>query len=299
MGFKVLFIQQSDDLRLYLDNLKVKTEIDEILFPISDLMMLIIDNYKTVLSVQLINKLTENNVTVILCGLDHLPATVMLANNGYHASSGQMMKQLTWEDRIKNELRKEIVKAKIKNQLSVLKFVNGSNEVISLLQAYYEGVEIGDRTNREGLAAKVYFRELFGSEFIRFEKDIVNAGLDYGYAIFRSLIATIIVSKGLLPNLGIFHIGKTNRFNLADDIIEPYRPIVDFYVYKNILGKSNFTETDRKELIKLTTYKVRIKGLKQQINNSINLFLDSILKCIDEDSVTMFEHPEVLEDYDL
>ena len=92
----------------------------------------------------------------------------------------------------------------------------------------------------------MYFRELFGDDFIRFDEDVINAGLNYGYSIFRSLISSIIVAKGYLHNLGIFHRGKQNMFNLSDDVIEVFRPIVDHYVYNNMMEDILFNKNIEK-----------------------------------------------------
>ena len=116
------------------------------------------------------------------------------------------------------------------------------------------------------------------NDFIRFEEDVINAGLNYGYSIFRSLITSIIVAKGYLANIGIFHKGKTNMFNLSDDIIEVFRPIVDNYVYNHLMDEILFKQQHREDLINLTNYKVKIDGRKQTIANAINIYLDSIFK---------------------
>lgn len=152
--------------------------------------------------------------------------------------------------------------------------------------------QVKDSTNREGLAAKMYFRELFGSDFIRFNEDVVNAGLNYGYSIFRSLITSIIVAKGYLPNLGIFHIGKMNYFNLSDDVIEVFRPIVDDYVVNNMMQDIMFKQEHKDALINLTTQKIKIDNKKQTIPNAINIYLDSIFRFLEDDDPELI-FPEV------
>lgn len=236
MGHRIIYVEKCEHLRLYLDNIKVEIDRNDILFPISDIQMLVIDNYQSNISVPLINKLTENNVCTVICGVDHLPRSYILPMNGHFSSSGNIMKQIEWDPQKKLELHADIVKHKIFNQIEILKFNNKKAEVTEKLFQFIEEVKPGDITNREGLAAKMYFRELFGDQFIRFSDDVINAGLNYGYSIFRSLISSIIVAKGYLPNLGIFHKGKQNMFNLSDDIIEVFRPIVDNYVVRELTG---------------------------------------------------------------
>ena len=300
MGFRVLYIENQYHLQLYLDNLKVETSQGDIQFPISDIQTLVIDHYRSTLTVPLVNKLTENNVCVIICGIDHLPKSYILPMNGHFAQSGNIMKQITWSNEIKQILHQQIVKSKIFNQIEILKTNQCKYEVIKKLYEFYDTVDLGDATNREGLAAKMYFREMFGNDFIRFEDDVINAGLNYGYSIFRSLISSIIVGKGYLPNLGIFHKGKTNMFNLSDDIIEVFRPIVDKYVYDNLKEELLFKSKHREELIQLTVKKIEIDGKLQTVPNAVNEYVESILKVIETGKITDFKFPSPhVVDYDL
>lgn len=283
MSHRVIYIEKCEYLRLYLDNLKVEYKDDELLLPISDIQILVIDNYKSSLTVPLINKLTENNVCTIICGIDHLPKSYIFPMNGHFSQSGNINKQIHWNENKKSILHQKIVKAKIYNQIEILKKNNKSFPVIQKMFQFYDEVELDDKTNREGLAAKIYFREMFGENFIRFDEDIINAGLNYGYSIFRSLISSIIVAKGYLPNMGIFHKGKQNMFNLSDDIIEVFRPIVDDYVLNNMVDDILFKQEHRESLIQLTNKKVKIDNRKQTIPNAIHIYLENIFKELESD----------------
>lgn len=297
MGHRVIYVEKCEYLRLYLDNLKVMVKDNDILFPISDIQILVIDNYQSNISVPLINKLTENNVCTIICGVDHLPKSYILPINGNFATSGNINKQISWEKERKALLHSIIVKYKIENQIEILKQNNKSHEVIKKLYEFVDSIELDDRTNREGLAAKMYFRELFVSDFIRFDDDVINAGLNYGYSIFRSLITSIIVAKGYIANIGIFHKGKQNMFNLSDDIIEVFRPIVDDFVYNTMRDEILFKQEHREKLIQLTNKKILIDSRKQTIANAINQYLDSIFNYLDgETNRVLFPLPII---YDL
>ena len=285
-------------MKLYLDNIKIFMNQNEILIPISDIMILVIDNYKSVLSVPLINKLTEKNVCTILCGVDHLPQSYILPLNGHFSQSGNIKKQIEWNDEHKKLVHQLIVKAKILNQIEILKMNDKSSEVIFKLYEFYEQVLLDDTTNREGLVAKMYFRELYGDDFIRMDEDVINAGLNYGYAIFRSLITSIIVAKGYLPNIGIFHRGKQNMFNLSDDIIEVFRPIVDHYVYNNMMEDILFKQDHREQLIQLTVKKVKIDNKYQTIANAIHLYIEGILNVLETGDIHYYIYP-LPEVYDL
>ncbi|MDY2781069.1 MAG: type II CRISPR-associated endonuclease Cas1 [Bulleidia sp.] len=288
MGYRIIYVEKCEYLRLYLDNLKVEiNEKKEVNFPIADIQILVIDNYKSTLSIPLINKLTEYNVCTIICGIDHLPKSYILPINGNFASSGNLFKQIQWSQERKDYIHAEIVKHKIKNQIEILKENERGFGVTEKLYEFIDTTISGDQTNREGLAAKMYFRALFGSDFIRFEQDVVNAGLNYGYSVFRSLITSIIVAKGYIPNLGLFHKGKQNMFNLSDDIIEVFRPIVDNYVFNNMTEDILFKQSHRDELIGLTNNKIMIDDRKQTISNAIGIYLDSIFKFMDGENIEL------------
>lgn len=293
MGHRILYVERSNEFHLYLDNLRIENEKGELLFPISDILILVIDNYKSKLTVQLINKLTEYNVCTILCGIDHLPKSYIMPMNGHYAQSGNIQKQIGWTKEQKNIIHQKIIQAKIFNQIDNLRKNNCDKKVIFKLQQYLLEVDEGDTGNREGLSAKLYFRELFGDDFIRFDNDVINAGLNYGYSIFRSLITSIVVAKGYLPNLGFFHVGKTNMFNLSDDIIEVFRPIVDDYVYNNLRDEIIFKEKHREDLIQLVLYKTRIDDKNQTVYNAINIYIDNILYCIETNDYSNFVFPSI------
>ena len=298
MGYKTIYIRDSEKLKLYLDNLVVETEKGELRFLLSDLKCLILDNYKTTLSTQLINKLADNNIALIICDLSHLPHVQLLPLNGHYAASSVIKKQIDWDAHIKAQIHAEIIRGKIQSQIEILRKNNKSQSVIAKMEEFRSQVDLSDSGNREGLSAKIYFREMFGSAFIRFDDDIINAGLNYGYAIMRSMISSIVVSKGLLLNLGIFHRGPTNHYNLADDIIEVYRPIVDDYVLNHLINENILTREHRENLIKLIDLKISFDGNMQTIPNSIEMYTESIMKCFENHSVDNLIVPSLKRIYD-
>ena len=285
MGWRVVYIEESQRLSLYLDNLKVHLNEDqEILIPLKDINSLICDNYKMTMTVQLLNQCAENNINVVICGIDHQPKMMMIPHSAHHTMSLVLRKQINWDDAKKQLLHQQIIQSKILNQVRVLKLKLIDDSRLVRIESFISEVEPGDPGNREGLAAKMYFNLMFGSDFIRFENDPVNAGLNYGYAILRSQISKIIYSKGLNASIGIFHKGPSNMFNLSDDIIEPFRPIIDSYVYDHLRLANEFNATHRKDLIRLTTEKISINNQSHTIFNAMNIMIESIIKYFDDDS---------------
>lgn len=293
MSWRVLYIEESDKLSLYLDNIKITKNDENILVPIGDIHSLIIDNYKILLSVHLINALSKANVNVVFCGVDHLPQTIFFPLFGNFNAAESLKVQLKWNHLRKEIVHQEIVKVKIKHQKLLLKYLHKRGSETDNLKKYIKEVELADKTNREGLAAKQYFQALFGKEFKRFEKDIVNAGLNYGYAILRSQISKTLVAKGLNTTIGIFHKNPTNKFNLSDDIIEPFRPIIDYWVYSNLREEKLFLRDHRLEIIKQTTKDVYFKNKKQTIFNAISMYVDSILSFLNTGDLENLFHPEI------
>lgn len=291
MGWRILYIEESDNVCSYLDNVKVKRSSDEILIPYKDIHTIIIDNYKTYLTTNFLIKCAENKINLIICGLEHLPISYVLPISGNIQTPLVLSKQLEWSDSIKANVQKIIIKGKIENQIEVLEKNNCDKAVIDKLKEFKEEVKIGDVTNREGLAAKMYFRELFGKEFIRFSDDIVNASLNYGYTIIRTQISKVLISKGLNTCIGFFHRGIDNNFNLSDDIIEVFRPIIDDFVLNNCVNKERFSREDRLNLIKLSTKNTLYHNQTNTFLNVINMYISEILEKITTNKIEEIEIP--------
>ncbi len=290
MGWKVLYIEESDYISTMLDNLKVRTRDEqELLIPLKDIHSLILDNHKLVVSLQLLNKCAEYNVNVVCCGVDHNPVGVYVPYSGHHIMADVLKRQMEWSNELRLLAHKRIIEEKINNQYKVLEFLGlTQNTKAYLLEQYSKEVEKGDTTNREGLAAKVYFRIIFGVNFIRFDDDIINAGLNYGYTILRTQINKTVVAKGLNATLGIIHKGPANMFNLSDDIIEIFRPLVDIWVYKNLRLASEFTKEHRISLIQLSTKNMYFLNQSQTIFNCMTLYVNSIVNFFEKDSIIEF-----------
>lgn len=279
MGWRIIYIEESEYLNLYLDNIKIKRNGSDVLIPISDIHTLIIDNYKSVLSVNLLNKCSKEKVNVILCGIDHLPQTIIYPISGNNQTPKILKAQFQWSENTKGLLQQTIVKGKIKNQRRILELNKKDKNIIAKLKTFEEEVKPFDSTNREGLSAKIYFRTLFGKGFIRFHEDPINAALNYGYSIIRSQISKVLIANGLNTSIGIFHKGPNNTFNLSDDIIEVFRPIVDNYVCNNIQMDTLFSREHRISLIKLTTKKLLYNGQKHTFFNVVNMYVRNIHDC--------------------
>ncbi|MEG2203169.1 MAG: type II CRISPR-associated endonuclease Cas1 [Christensenellaceae bacterium] len=262
--------------------------------PLDELYSIVVDNPKTLLSVGAINAMTQQGVHIIYCNEKHLPVSVILPHNMHYRPLNVLKKQLSLKKQFKDEIWQKITCAKIENQSQVLKMCGCKRETVERLLEYSKDVRIGDVTNREGLAAKMFFREMFGSNFIRMNDDGINSALNYGYAIIRSAFAKTLASYGYNSVIGLHHISETNAFNLADDLMEPLRPIVDLWIDENNddLDKE-LTRDNRRKLVNLINETVRIDNKMTKVRYAIDKYVSSLSTAIEKSSVNALKLPYI------
>lgn len=197
--------------------------------PFNFIHALIISAYNVVYTNNLLQKLCEENIPMIILGYNYAPSGMLLSYLGQNKQTEIQYAQIENKKPLEKKIWQLIIKEKIKNQSRVLDLFKKENK----LQHIYKTVLSGDSSNREAYAARLYFKALFGNEFTR-DKDLqgINSFLNYGYAILRSSLARYVVAAGLNPSYGVGHYNKLNPFCLVDDLIEPFRPVVDAHVYR-------------------------------------------------------------------
>lgn len=278
MGWKIVEIENSQRLSLFLDNLVIfNSENEKIHIPIKNIDVLLINNFKCNLSVQLMNKLSESNILSIICDNNYLPCSLIVPIIGNYNTLKVLECQLNWNHKWKSKIWKDIIFKKISNQIELIKNINASNNSIDLLEQLKNNIKDYDVTNREGHASKIYWHNLFGLSFKRFDDDYVNKLLNYGYTILRGYFTRSIIKKGLDPRISIFHKSFHNYFALSSDLMEPFRIIVDNIVYKIYLtGEIDFYN-HKQEILEFFNNKIEVNGKLYFINKSIDLFVDSII----------------------
>lgn len=301
MSWRTIYITESERLSLYLDSLMIIKNGEEYKIPLKDIGSIILEDNRTSLTVKLMNKITEYNILLIFCDDKYNPTTMIFPLNSYFRQYKIVEEQINWDNNLKKLLWKEIVKVKLENQKEILKKLKKIGEITILLDKYISEVKENDLENREGLGAKIYFRELFGENFIRGNNDVVNSALNYGYTIFNSKISRIIASKGLLTYLGIHHKNEYNQFNLASDIIEVFRPIIDYYVFLNIKESEYFSREDRIELINLLNSKIKYNSYMETVYNSMEKYIEFIIEFFKTGKFNKNKMPylEIIEFYEL
>lgn len=230
--------------------------------PIEDIGFMVIESMQITLSMPLISELMDSNVAVIFCNAKHHPQSMLLSMEGNHQQTEVQRQQVAASEPLKKNLWKQTVVAKIENQAQLLQKLGIDPAPLPYLA---KQVKSGDTDNREGMAARVYWKKLFGERFTRERYGHwPNAPLNYGYTVLRAAVARALTGSGLLPSFGIFHSNRYNAFCLADDIMEPYRPFVDQCVY-NIWQSYPHLQTVEKELkAELLTVLSSDVGMKKQ-----------------------------------
>ena len=196
--------------------------------PIEDLGVVIVDDIRASYTQAVFVELLEAGATVMVTGRNHLPAGLMLPLDAHHVQTERHLAQIEAGAALRKRLWQELVRSKLRQQAHVLRrFADGD----SGLAAMAARVRSGDPDNLEAQAAQRYWPRLFGRDFRRDRAAPGwNALLNYGYAVLRAATARAIVASGLIPSIGVFHRNRANPFALADDLLEPYRPYVDWRV---------------------------------------------------------------------
>jgi len=197
-------------------------------------------------------RLSERGVPVVLCGPNHSPVSLLWPLEGHHLQGARMRQQVAISRPLSKQLWRQIVSAKIRMQGAVLAVEGSPAGAFDLLA---RKVKSGDPDNVEAQAARRYWRLLFGQEFTRDRQaGGVNGLLNYGYTVLRAIVSRAICAAGLHPTFGIFHTNRANAFALADDLMEPYRPLVDHFV-KELLaaGIDDVTPDAKRRLATLSS----------------------------------------------
>jgi CRISPR-associated protein Cas1 len=250
--------------------------------PIEDIGLIILDHQQVTITQALLSKLLSNNTAVITCDDTHHPTGMLLNLDGHTLQSQKFQAQVDATVPLKKQLWQQTVMAKIANQAAMLAFRREENKMLLNLAG---AVKSGDSENHEAQAAAYYWKRVF-PDFLEFRRERYgpppNNLLNYGYAILRALVARSLTSSGLLPTLGIHHRNQYNAYCLADDIMEPYRPYVDYIVYQIIRNNGKNLEMSpsmKKFLLEIPAMDVKIEGRKSPLMNAVQRTTASLAKC--------------------
>lgn len=283
MSWRTVVISKSSKLDLRMNHLVVRQSHDTVKIHLGEIRTLIIESTQVSMTSALLSELAKQKIQVIFCDETHCPIAELGFFRGAHDSSKKILEQTSWSYWMKQQLWQLIVKEKIKNQIYVLELVGADEKSIQLLEKYKEEVDLYDVTNREGLAAKAYFSALFGDHFVRESETALNAALNYGYQLLLASFSREIRCCGYLPEIGIFHQNQHNPFNLASDLMEPFRPLVDEYVYA--MNPTTFDTEEKRTLLQIFEERITIRGKQNLLPNVIAIYTKSIFKAFELENI--------------
>ncbi|CCY47803.1 type II CRISPR-associated endonuclease Cas1 [Peptostreptococcus anaerobius] len=281
MSWRTVVIKSRSKLDYKMNYMVIRTVEDTKKVFLDEIHTLIVESTAVSITAALLNELTKSKVKIIFCDEKRNPSSELISYYGSHDTSAKYRNQISWNQSIKEEVWTEIVREKIKNQAKLLKELG--HEECKMLEEYYNQVELFDTTNREGHAAKVYFKAIFGKNFSRSDEVPINSALNYGYAILLSTINREIVSMGYMTQFGLFHDNMFNQFNLSCDLMEPFRIYVDKKIIE--MDIKEFTSIEKLNIIEAMNDMIEIDGQNMYFNNALKIYCRSVFDALNNNDV--------------
>ena len=279
MGWRSVIITKHAKLTYSMQMMIVQTRDGINQIPIEDINLLLVSTTQAVITSALISKLAQNQTKIIFVDEKDNPVVETAVYYPGARNIAKLKEQFNWDEHLKELLWTKIVSQKIKNQIAVLENYHLAKDDV---QNELDQLEINDESNREAIAARKYFMLLFDKNFVRRDTSAVNAALDYGYAILLSSFNREIVMNGYLTYFGIHHCSQENQFNLASDLMEPFRPFVDYWVKAHEKIKE-LTPDIKYGLVELLSLEIKFNGKKTLLTNAITVYVRECLKFLSGD----------------
>lgn len=280
MGWRSVMISRPAMLRREHFSLAIEQE-QTAFVPFEDIAVIVLNHREIVLTHPVLSACADYGIGLYATGENHQPNGVFLPFLAHSRTTRLMRKQMDIPRPVAKQAWANIVRRKIENQTAVLRFCTRNG--VDRMDSYARRVRSGDQENLEGQAAAFYFTQLFGQGFYRAEVRWVNAALDYGYAVLRGAIARGLVAHGLHPPIGLFHASEQNAFNLADDLIEPFRPLVDLHVAKHpAMLEGDLTPQDKAALVALLNVDVGMPQGKMSALSAIEYAVESLARLFEQ-----------------
>ena len=284
MSWRTVVVTGCAKLDYKMDYLVVRKKEHTSRVHLSEIGLLMIESTAVSLTTALLCELTRQKVKVVFCDEKHNPSSELIPYYGSHDTSIKVKKQMQWPAHTKEAVWTEIVTEKIRKQAEHLEDV-GFDDRAEMLRKYVREIDFADTNNREGHSAKVYFNTLFGLDFTRSQDNSINASLNYGYGILLSYFNREIVANGYVTQLGLSHDNMFNQFNLASDLMEPFRILVDRRVVK--MNPEKFDHEEKMEIIDIMNSEVIIDGRHNYVSNAIKIYCHSIFDALNENDISV------------
>lgn len=282
MSWRVVVISKRAKLDYQLGYLLVRNE-SVTKIHLGEISTLLIESTAVSITTSLLAELTKKKIKVIFCDEKRNPSSELVGYYGSHDTSSKVRNQIQWSRNSKDAVWTEIVTEKIRKQKKLLEYQG--KEESKLLDSYLQEIKWNDETNREGHAAKVYFNALFGLDFTRTTDCSVNSALNYGYSIILSAFTREITANGYITQLGLFHDNIFNQFNLASDLMEPFRVLVDKEVLE--MKFEEFEVDEKRRLVNILNHEVVIDGKVQYVNNAVKIYCKSVFDALNENDSSL------------
>jgi CRISP-associated protein Cas1 len=262
--------------------------------PFEDIAVIVLNNREITLTHPVLSACAEYGIGLFATGDNHQPSGVFLPFQSHSRATRMLRLQLDLDKPAGKRAWATIVQAKINNQAICMKMLNAGDH--ERLESLSRRVRSGDTGNMEAQAAAYYFPQVMGRSFHRSQEGWANAALDYGYAVMRGACARALVAHGMLPTLGIFHSSEQNAFNLADDLIEPFRPVVDLHVATNLKTDNSvdLSPADKVALVGLLNVDMAMPRGVMSVLASVEQAAESLARLYDGGSEQILEMPRLI-----
>ena len=280
MAFRNLIVESAARISVRNRQLIIHTECDHSV-PLEDISALLLESRQSSITTAALSQLGQCGCAVFVCDEKHIPCAVLTPYHSHSRELSVLRSQMEATEPKKKRLWQDIVKSKIQNQALCLE-LSGMADQSKAMKDMLSRVHSGDSGNTEATAAQYYFPSLFGTGFTRNRETILNAALNYGYAILRGCVARTLAVYGFLPNLGLHHRSALNAFNLADDLIEPFRPVVDLLVKQNITDDAAFMPSHKRMLFNCLNLDIDSGGQYHSVNYAIEREVQSLGRALAE-----------------
>ena len=281
MGWRSVMISRPAKLRREHFSLAIEQE-QTAFVPFEDIAVIVLNHREIALTHPVLSACAEYGIGLYATGSNHQPSGVFLPFLSHSRTTRLMRKQLDIARPLAKQAWANIVRRKIENQSACLRFC--VKKGVDRMDSYAHRVRSGDPENLEGQAAAFYFAQLFGPGFHRAEERWANAALDYGYAVLRGAIARGLVAHGMHPPIGLFHSSEQNAFNLADDLIEPFRPLVDLHVAKHPASiEGDLAPQDKAALVALLNVDVGMPQGRMSALSAIEYAVEALARLYEKD----------------
>lgn len=273
MSFINVFVSTPSRISIKDNRLCVTNDSGENAFPLSDIDTVMIEDMRSSISAYALSSLAGSRVAVFVCDEKHLPTAICLPIHSYCRPLAMLELQLEVAKPLKKQLWQSIVKCKIEGQAKALRLmeIDGADELSGMAKS----VASDDSGNVEATAAAFYFKKLLAGASRRDDSVFFNTCIDYGYSIVRGLAARSLAVCGFETSLGLHHCNTLNAFNLADDIMEVFRPLVDLWVYTYV-GGDQLTAEAKRSIFSIVNAEVYMDGGRYTLSNAVDMLAQSL-----------------------